>query len=114
MKKLSVLFLALLLLATVALEGCQEPAVVEDFAVLEASESYLLIAKLGEDGEVMEGMQYSMPNYFDPSVPISEGCVITVEHDGVAMETYPMQFAKIYKVTHYDKESGRQTTVTPD
>lgn len=111
MKKLTALFLAMLLLLTV---GCSDPAISEDFIVVEASERYLLVTPIGEGGQPMENMNYSVPNYFDASTPIQAGSKITIKHNGIALETYPMQFAKIYAMEYFDGQSERTTTVTPD
>ena len=86
----------------------------DDFVVLEASETYLLVSQMGEGGKALEGSQYSLPNYFDPSVKIEAGSVITIKHNGVALETYPMQFAKIYSVQYHDAKTGRTITVAPE
>ena len=96
--------------------GCaeREQAVTNDFVVLEVTETYLLVEQISEDGKKIEGMKYSLSNYFDPSVKIEAGSVITIKHSGIALETYPMQFAKIYSIQYHDAETGRIITVTPD
>ena len=111
MKKLIALFLVALFLFMI---GCSDKAITEDFVVLDASESYLLVAKIGEDGQVMENMQYSVPNYFDAATDIQAGNEITIKHNGISLETYPMQFAEIYQMVHFDEEGEKTATVTPD
>ena len=109
----------LLAFFVLGMAGCAESdkAVSNDvdaFVVLEATDTYLLVAEMGEGDEALEGSQYSLPNYFDPSVKLEAGSVITIKHNGVALETYPMQFAKIYSVQYHDTETGRTVTVTPE
>ena len=111
MKKLIALFLVALFLFMV---GCSDKAITEDFVVLDASESYLLVAKIGEDGQVMENMQYSVQNYFEGRIDIKTGDKITIKHNGISLETYPMQFAEIYQMVHFDEEGEKTATVTPD
>ena len=111
------LFLFVLLAFFVlGMAGCAEQtqAATNDFVVLEVTETYLLVEQMSEDGKAIEGMQYSLSNYFDPSVKIETGSVITIKHSGIALETYPMQFAKIYSIQYHDAETGCTVTVTLD
>ena len=93
----------------------QEPSVYSDeYIVIEATENHLLVAEIGQDGEVNEAMQYSTPNYFHPENEISVGQKITISHNGEILESYPMQFAKIYSVGYHDSETGLNVNVNVD
>lgn len=108
-------YIALLLIALVVFAvGCSARAISEDFLVLEVTENSLLVAKIGDDGQVMENMQYSVQNYFEGRIDIKTGDKITIKHNGISLETYPMQFAEIYQMVHFDEEGGKTATVTPD
>ena len=85
-----------------------------EYIVLKATESHLLVAEIGEDGSVIEMEQYSVPNAFYPSYEIAEGDKIVIKHNGVALETFPMQFAKIYSMTYHDSKTGLDVTVELD
>ena len=117
MKK--IIALVLLVLFALSTSACLSPepsetSVSEDYIVLEATDTYLLVAQIGDDSKVIEAMQYSVTNLFYPSVEIKAGDVITIKHNGIALETYPMQFAKIYSMEYRDKETGQTTIVSPD
>ena len=93
----------------------QEPSVyTEEYVVIEATENRLLVAEIGQDGEVNEAMQYSTPNYFHPNNEISVGQKITIRHSGEILESYPMQFAKIYSMGYHDSETGLNVVVNID
>ena len=95
--------------------GEQEPSVYTgEYIVLEATENRLLVAEIGQDGEVNEAMQYSTPNYFHSENEIAVGQKITIEHDGVVLELYPMQFAKIYSMGYHNSETGLDVEVIID
>ena len=84
------------------------------FIVVEVSESNILVADIGEGGVAIETMQYSVPNWFHPSVvDIKIGDKITIYTNGEVLETYPMQFAEIQKMEYKDVD-GCITTVIPD
>ena len=84
------------------------------FIVIEVSESNILVADIGEGGVAIETMQYSVPNWFHPSVvDIKTGEKITIYTNGEVLETYPMQFAEIQKMEYKDVD-GCITTVIPD
>ena len=93
----------------------QEPSVYSDeYIVIEATENHLLVAEIGQDGEVNEAIQYSTPNYFHPNNEIAVGQKVTIEHNGVVLELYPMQFAKIYSMGYHDSETGLNVNVIVD
>lgn len=93
----------------------QEPSVyTEEYVVIEATENRLLVAEIGQDGEVNEAMQYSTPNYFHSENEISVGQKVTIEHNGEILESYPMQFAKIYSMGYHDSETGLNVVVNID
>ena len=93
----------------------QEPSVcTEEYVVIEVTENRLLVAEIGQDGEVNEAMQYSTSNYFHPNNEISVGQKVTIEHNGEILESYPMQFAKIYSVGYHDSETGLNVEVNID
>ena len=84
------------------------------FIVVEVSESNILVADIGEGGVAIETMQYSVPNWFHPSVvDIKTGDKITIYTNGEVLETYPVQFAEIQKMEYKDVD-GCITTVIPD
>ena len=93
----------------------QKPSVyTEEYIVIEATENRLLVAEIGQDGEVNEAMQYSTPNYFHPNNEIAVGQKITISHNGEILESYPMQFAKIYSMGYHDSETGLNVNVNVD
>ena len=93
----------------------QEPSVyTEEYVVIEATENHLLVAEIGQDGEVNEAMQYSTPNYFHSENEIAVGQKITIRHSGEILESYPMQFAKIYSMGYHDSETGLNVVVNID
>ena len=93
----------------------QKPSVYSDeYIVIEATENHLLVAEIGQDGEVNELMQYSTPNYFHPNNEIAVGQKITISHNGEILESYPMQFAKIYSMGYHDSETGLNVNVIVD
>ena len=121
MKKLIALILVFVCL--LGLVGCgagkrgDENDAVRDsnsYIVLEATESTLLVAAVGEDGKALKSMQYSVPNWFEPSTEIKAGYELIIKHNGVVRETFPMQFDKIYSMEYWDRESGLSTVVTVD
>ena len=85
-----------------------------NYIVIKATDSSLIVAEIDENGKAIEGMQYSVPNWFYPSTQIKEGYTISITHNGIVLETFPMQFAKIYQMEYYDKESGICKTVVPN
>lgn len=95
MKKL--IALVLVLVCVLGLVGCKTDSKnsVEDFVVMEVTENNLLVSKVGEDGQAIETLRYSVPNWFNPNTEIKEGYKITINHNGIVLETDPMQFAKI-------------------
>ena len=93
----------------------QKPSVyTEEYIVIEATENRLLVAEIGQDGEVNELMQYSTPNYFHSENEIAVGQKITISHNGEILESYPMQFAKIYSMGYHDSETGLNVNVNVD
>ena len=93
----------------------QEPSVYSDeYVVIEVTENRLLVAEIGQDGEVNEAMQYSTPNYFHSENEIAVGQKITISHNGEILESYPMQFAKIYSMGYHDSETGLNVVVNID
>ena len=93
----------------------QKPSVYSDeYIVIEATENHLLVAEIGRDGEVNEAMQYSTPNYFHSENEIAVGQKITIRHSGEILESYPMQFAKIYSMGYHDSETGLNVVVNID
>lgn len=89
-------------------------AISNTYVVIEATDGYLLVAGIDEDGSVIEMEQYSVPNAFYPSHAIAEGDKIVIKHNDVALETFPMQFAKIYSMTYHDSKTGLDVTVELD
>ena len=111
--------LAMALICALCLMGCSilnMPGYENDtysgtYVVLEASSTSLIVAEVADDGEVNELNKYSVPNAFSPSYEIVEGTVIEIKHNGIALETYPMQFAVIYSMTYHNNELGYDVTV---
>ena len=118
-------FIALIicLISVLGLAGCDlldtlkwqdNTEVSSEYIVLEATESRLLIAGIGEDGNALEMDQYSVPNVFYPTYEITVGDKITIKHNGIALESFPMQFGKIYSMTYHDSKTGLDVTVELD
>ena len=99
--------IALILICLLGLVGCNaEPEDLENssttvetlFVVLEVSESNLLVAEIGDDGNPLESSRYVAPNMFYPTEEINEGEKVLICHSGEILETFPMQFGKIYSM----------------
>lgn len=116
------IFIALIicLISVLGLAGCDlldtlkwqdNTEVSSEYIVLEATESRLLIAGIGEDGNALEMDQYSVPNMFYPTYEIAVGDKVTIKHNGIALESFPMQFGKIYSMTYYDQTTGLAVTI---
>ena len=84
-----------------------------NFIVIEASKEHLLVAEIGENGKAVEAKQYSVPNVFN-SDKIAVGEKIIIQHSGVILETFPMQFGRIYSMERYDPETGLNVVVNID
>ena len=84
------------------------------FIVMEASESHLLVAEIGEDGKAIKTKQYSVPNVFHPNTEIAVGDKVVILHNGVILETFPMQFGHIYSMECYDYKTGLNVLVNID
>ena len=84
------------------------------FIVMEVSKSHLLVAEIGEDGKAMKTKQYSVPNVFYPDNEIVVGDKVAIHHDGVILETFPMQFGDISSMEYYDRKTGRNVIVNVD
>ena len=84
------------------------------YIILEANESTLLVAAVDENGKAVKSMQYRVNNWFEPSTEIKVGYEITIKHNGIVRETFPMQFDKIYSMEYWDRETGLSTVVTAD
>ena len=118
MKKVFVLVFTLIcLLGSV---GCSLPngddtaPVSDTYIVIDTAESYLLVAKIGEDGKALESMQYSVSNVFYPNTEVAVGEKITIAHNGIFLESFPMQFDKIYSMTYHDSKTGLDVAVNID
>ena len=111
MKKLIAFMLSLIFV--LGFIGCNAPKS-NTYIVIEASPSYLLVAAVGEDGTAIESQQYSVPNAFHPSHNVSVGDQIKIRHSDEVLESFPMQFAKIYSMGYYDPQAGHDVTVTLD
>ena len=83
------------------------------FIVMEVTESNLLVAEIAEDGKAIEAKQYSVPNEFHSS-NIVVGDRIKIEHNGEILETFPMQFGRIFSMEYKDKETGLNVVVHID
>ena len=83
------------------------------FIVMEVTESNLLVAEIDEDGKAIEAKQYSVPNEFHSS-NIAVGDRIKIEHNGEILETFPMQFGRIFSMEYQDKETGLNVVVHID
>ena len=84
------------------------------YIVSEVSEKYLIVNEIGEDGKAKEGTNHSTPNPFYPNNEIVVGDKVVIKHNGIVLETYPMQFAKIYSMEFYDKTAGKSVKVNID
>lgn len=84
------------------------------YIVSEVEEKYLIVTEIGDDGTVKEGVIYSTPNPFYPDSKIAVGDKVVIKHNGIIMESYPMQFAKIYSMEFYDKDKGVSVKVNID
>ena len=115
MKKLTTLVLALL--CVFALVGCNKQNDTspnpDTYIVMEVTESSLLVAEIGEDGKAIEAKQYRVPNEFH-STNIAVGDRIKIEHDGQILETFPMQFGRIFSMEYQDKQTGLNVVVHID
>ena len=115
MKKLIALVLALI--CVLALVGCnkQNDATPnpDTYIVIEVIENSLLVAEIGEDGKAVEAKQYSVPNELHSS-KISVGDRIKIEHNGQILETFPMQFGRIFSMEYQDKQTGLNVVVHID
>ena len=119
--KLTILTILTLLMCFCVLSGCDlmpkgtphDEITHETFIVLEVSDSSLLLAEIGEDGTAIETRQYRVSNLFAPNTQIQVNDKIKVEHNGEILESYPMQFSKIYKMEHVDA-GGIATTIVVD
>jgi hypothetical protein len=85
----------------------------ETFIVLDVSDSSLLLASIGQDGIAIDTAQYRVPNLFAPNTQIQVNDKVKIEHNGEILESYPMQFSKIYKMEHIDA-SGIGTSIIVD
>ena len=114
MKKLTVLILAFA--CTLCIVGCKNDAPMEGtFVVTEVTQESLLVTEIGADGNVMEAQQYCVPNWFYSSEhDIKVGDKIRIKHDNQILETYPMQFSKIFQMEYDDRETGLCITVIAD
>jgi hypothetical protein len=119
--KQTILTILALLTCFVVLSGCDlmpkgtpyDEITHETFIVLEVSDSSLLLAEIGEDGTAVDTAQYRVPNLFAPNTQIQVNDKVKIEHNGEILESYPMQFSKIYKMEHIDA-SGIATTIVVD
>ena len=119
--KQTILTILALLTCFVVLSGCDfmpkgtphDEITHETFIVLEVSDSSLLLASIGQDGIAIDTAQYRVPNLFAPNTQIQVNDKIKVEHNGEILESYPMQFSKIYKMEHIDA-SGIGTSIIVD
>ena len=85
-----------------------------NYIVIEATDTNLIVADIDENGKAIEYMQYSVPNWFHPSTEIEVGYEITIKHNNIVLETFPMMFSKIYTMEYYDKDKGLVVTVIAD
>ena len=122
MKKFITLVLALL--CVLGLVGCktdEQGSLDNDdvtgeftFIVIEASESHLLVAEIGENGKAIKAKQYSVPNVFHPNTEIVARDKVVIHHNGVILETFPMQFEHISSMEYYDHKTGLNVIVNID
>ena len=85
----------------------------DTYIVLDVTESNLLVTEIDEDGKTIEAKQYSVPNEFHSS-NIEVGDIIKIEHNGEILETFPMQFGRIFSMEYQDKETGLSVVVHID
>ena len=85
----------------------------DTYIVIDVAESHLLVAEMDEAGNAVESKQYSIPNEFQTS-NIVAGDKIKIEHNGMILETFPMQFGKIHRMEYQDKETGLAVAVIID
>ena len=119
--KQTILIILALLTCFVVLSGCDlmpkgtpnDEITHETFIVLEVSDSSLLLAEIGEDGTAIETRQYRVSNLFAPNTQIQVNDKVKIEHNGEILESYPMQFSKIYKMEHIDA-NGIGTSIIVD
>jgi hypothetical protein len=83
------------------------------YEVIEVSEDTLLIAAIKENGEVIPSEQYTVPNAFYPAWILQVGDRISITHSGEVLDTYPMQFAKIYEMSYYHEPTKHNLVVNP-
>jgi hypothetical protein len=100
MKKLFVLTICLLLL--VSATACSIPTEYPEENNSNPVSTLLIVKEVTESTIICEtdSGKYSIPNWFN-GIEIKENEFIKVFHSGVVQETYPMQFASIYKMTHF-------------
>lgn len=84
------------------------------YIVAEVNDNYLIVESIGEDGKAVENSKYSVPNPFYPETEISAGDRVVINHNDIVLETYPMQFAKIYSMEYYDESKGASVIVEID
>lgn len=84
------------------------------YIVSEVAEKYLIVTETDENGNAKEGVIYSTPNPFYPENEIAVGDKVIIKHNGIIMESYPMQFQKIYSMEFYDKATGKSIKVNID
>jgi len=86
----------------------------KEYIVLEATDSYLIVADIAEDGSAVESMKYSVSNMFYPNTKIEKGYVITIKHSDEILESYPMQFGKVYYMEYFDAKADKTIRVKAD
>ena len=115
MKKLIAIVLALV--CVLGMVGCNKQndtsSNPDTYIVMEVTESSLLVAEIGENGKAIEAKQYRVPNEFH-STNIAVGDRIKIEHDGQILETFPMQFGRIFSMEYQDKQTGLNVVVHVD
>ena len=84
------------------------------YIVLEATDSYLIVADIAEDGSAVESMKYSVSNMFYPNTKIEKGYLITIKHSDEILESYPMQFGKVYYMEYFDAKADKTIRVKSD
>lgn len=83
------------------------------FIITDITDSNLIVAEIGEDGNALVTRQYKIPNWFDGTdVKIKIGDKITVVHNGEVTETEPTEFAEIYQM-EYEDSHGCTICVIP-
>ena len=120
MKKLLLLIFAVIF--TLLLVGCsildllsgQSTAYSAEYVILEVTDSTLLIADIDSDGNASEWSRYTAKNLFYPTYEIAVGDTVTIKHNGQILESYPMQFSKVYSMTYHCSETGEDITVRTD